>query len=303
MTQSTRPSPAGARAPAPAGHGPHSFDTPEPVSLSVDLIVGAVHVTATDHRETVVEVLPSHPGQQSDLSAAEQTVVERIGNLVAVRTPRRWTRYIHWGDNPSVDVEIALPAGSEVRVDASMATVLCSGRIGESEISTGFGEVRIDEAGPLRVHTGFGDISVERAVGRVEAKTGSGAVRLGAIDGPAVVRNSNGDTWIGEVSGDVEVRSANGRIVVDRAEAAVTARTANGDVLLGEVARGAVLAHTAAGRIEVGVRAGVAAWLELHTHYGNVHNDLEDGAPPGPGEDTVEIRATTSYGDITLRRM
>jgi len=286
-----------------AGHLTHTFDTPDPIVVSVELVVGAIHITATDRPDTVIQVLPSRSDQKSDISAAEQTAVERAGNLVTVRAPGRWTRYIHFGDNPSVDVQVALPAGSEVRVGASMATVVCSGRIGESQISTGFGEVRVEEAGPLRVHTGFGDVTVGRAAGRIDAKTGSGAVRIGSIDGSAVIRNSNGDSWIGDVCGDLEVKAACGRISVDHVDGSVTAQSAAGNVLLAEVARGAVVARTAAGQVEVGVRAGVAAWLELHTRHGHVRNDLEGGGPPAPGEDRVEIRASTSYGDITVRRV
>jgi DUF4097 and DUF4098 domain-containing protein YvlB len=127
-------------------------------------------------------------------------------------------------------------------------------------------------------------------------------VRIDHIDGAAVVKNSNGDTWIGQVTGNLQVNAANGRISVDRASEAVAAKSANGDVRLGEVAHGAVLAQTAFGKVEIGIRDGVAAWLDLNTRYGRVHNDLDAAERPGPGEDAVEIRARTSFGDITINR-
>ncbi len=71
---------------------------------------------------------------------------------------------------------------------------------------------------------------------------------------------------------------------------------------LGEVARGAVLAETANGKIEVGVRDGVAAWLDLKTAFGNVQNDLQASDRPTPDEEAVDVRARTAYGDITIRR-
>ena len=71
------------------------------------------------------------------------------------------------------------------------------------------------------------------------------------------------------------MNAANGKISVGQAHARVAAKTANGDVYLGQVERGAILAQTACGRIDVGIRDGVAAWLELSTSYGNVHNHLE----------------------------
>ena len=46
----------------------------------------------------------------------------------------------------------------------------------------------------------------------------------------------------------------------------------------------------------------VAAWLDLHTGFGHVQNDLEASGSPEPGADTVEVRASTSFGDITIRR-
>jgi len=104
------------------------------------------------------------------------------------------------------------------------------------------------------------------------------------------------------VGGELRVKAANGGISVDRAGATVTVKTANGDIRLGEVASGAVVAETAAGKIDVGIREGVAAWLDLNTGFGRVLNDLVDSERPGAGEETVEVRARTSYGDISIRR-
>jgi len=98
------------------------------------------------------------------------------------------------------------------------------------------------------------------------------------------------------------VNAANGRISVDRARETVAAKSANGDVRLGEVAHGAVLAQTGFGKVEIGIRDGVAAWLDLNTRFGNVHNDLDAAERPGSGEDAVEVRARTSFGDITINR-
>ena len=98
------------------------------------------------------------------------------------------------------------------------------------------------------------------------------------------------------------MKAANGKIAVDLAHAAVTAKTANGDVQLGGVEHGVVVAETACGRVDVAVRAGVAAWLDLHTGFGHVHNLLEASRQPEPSEDTVEVRARSSFGDITVRR-
>jgi hypothetical protein len=279
-----------------------SFDTPEPISLSVELGAGDVRIAAGDRRDTVVEVRPSDPSKRSDVSAAEQTLVEYAGGALVVRTPRRWARYVLGAGSESVDLQIHLPTGSQLRVEAGAAAVRATGRLGECHVRTGVGEIRLGVAGPVHLRTGAGDITVDRVAGQAEVSTGMGSVRITAIDGAATIRGSTGDTWIGEVTGGLEVRAAYGRISVDRAGQAVAAKTAHGDVRLGEVTRGAIVAQTGFGKLEVGVREGVAAWLDLQARYGNVHSELEAAGPPQPGEDAVEVRGRSSFGDISVRR-
>ena len=156
--------------------------------------------------------------------------------------------------------------------------------------------------GACRYKTGASDITVEHVSDATELSTGTGAVRVDRIGGSAMIKNSNGNTWIGEVVGDLHVRAANGEIAVDCAHAAVTAKTANGDIHLNEVDHGVIVAETACGKVEVAVRAGVAAWLDLHTGFGHVRNLLDASERPGTSEDTVEVRARSSFGDITIRR-
>ncbi len=281
-----------------------SFDTPEPISLSVELGAGNVRIAAGDRRDTVVEVRPSDPSTRSDVTAAEQTLVEYAGGTLVVRAPRRWAQYVLGAGSQSVDVQIAVPAGSRLTVEApgGAPAVRASGRLGDCHVRTGAGEIRLGAAGSVQLRTGAGDVTVDRVAGAAEVSTGAGSVRIGAIEGSAAIRGSTGETWIGEVSGGLEVRAPCGRISVDRAEQAVAAKTGYGDILLREVTRGAISAQTGRGKVEVGVREGVAAWLDLQTHHGNVHSELEAAGPPQPGEDAVEIHARSSFGDITVRR-
>jgi Putative adhesin len=279
-----------------------TFDTPEPISVTVEFGVGDLRIVASDRTDTMVEVRPSDPAKKADVTAAEQTRVEYTGGTLLIKAPKNWRQYTFRGGGESVDVQVELPAGSQLRGETGVAALRCRGRLGECRYKTGIGDIQLDQAGAVQLRTGVGDITVERAGGDTELTTGSGSVRVDGIDGAAVVKNSNGDTWIGRVTGDLRVNAANGRISVDRASATVAAKSANGDVRLGEVAHGAVLAQTAFGKVEIGIRDGAAAWLDLSTRYGTVRNDLEAAERPGPGEDAVEVRARTSFGDITIHR-
>jgi Putative adhesin len=279
-----------------------TFDTPEPISITMELGVGDIRIAASDRADTVVTVLPSDAAKKSDVTAAEQTRVEYAGGRLLIKAPKGWKQYSFRGGGESIDVRIEAPAGSHLRGGAGVAALRGTGRLGECRFRTGVGDVQVEQAGLVELKTGAGDITVEQAAGDAELTTGSGALRIDRIDGAAMVKNSNGDTWIGEVAGDLLARAANGTISVEQAHAAVSARTANGDVRLGEVARGAILAETASGKVDIGIRYGIPAWLDLDTRFGNVRNDLDAAERPAPGEDAVEIRARTAFGDITIRR-
>lgn len=276
------------------------FDTPEPISVTIELALaaGEVWVDAGDHTETVVDVRPSNRSSTADLKAVEHTRVSYADGRLLVRAPKLGV----FGWSGSIDLAIELPAGSHLEVDAALGGIRGQGRLGEARCKTGFGDIRLDQTGALRLKTGHGDISVERAVGRADVETGSGGVRIGEIDGPAVVKNSNGESWVGDVAGDLRVSAANGGIAVDRAHAGVAAKTANGSIRIGEVVRGSVVLETAAGEIEVGVRDGTAAWLDVSTKAGSVRNSLADADGPEQSDETVEVRARTPVGDVVIRR-
>lgn len=279
-----------------------TFDTPEQISVRVELGVGDIRIDASDRTDTTVEVRPSDPAKGADVGAAQNTRVEFVSGRLIVIGPKGWRRWMPHRGGESIDVEIGLPNGSGLEVESGVATIRSSGRIGHSRVKTGMGDVRLDEVGSLELKTGLGDIAVERAVGKTDIITGSGAVRIRAVEGAAFVKNSNGDTWIGDVAGETRVSAANGRISIDVAREGVVAKTANGHVRLGEVARGATVAQSAFGDIEVGVRDGVAAWLDLETKFGQVRNDLEASDSPREGQDSVDVHASTSYGDINVHR-
>jgi len=280
-----------------------TFETPDPISVTLEFSVADVWITAADRGDTVVDVQPNDASKKGDVDAARQTRVEYANGALLVRSPKGWRQWSPlgpWG-NESIHVRIQLPSGSAVRGAAGVGTFRCTGRIGECHYRTGVGEVSLEHAAAVELKGGAGAVTVEEVAGSADVKT-AGAIRIGRIEGTASIKNSDGDTWIGEVTGDARVRSANGAIVVDAARAGVEAKTANGNVRLDEVSHGTVVAQSAFGAIDVGVRDGAAVWLDLDTKFGTVRNDLAAAGRPRATEETLEIHARTSMGDITIRR-
>ena len=279
------------------------FQTPEPISLSLQFEVGDLRLVARDNSETVVEIRPTDPTKEGDANAAKQTRVEYASGSLLVRGPKTWRQWTPRGGRDSIDVEIQLPEGSRVSADVAMACVRGTGRLGKLDVKTDMGDVRVEEAASVRVRTGFGDVMVGRVEGDADVKTGSGRIDIGSVGGSATVKNSNGDTRIGDVEGRAQLQNANGAIQVDSARWDVTAKTALGDVRLGRLSQGATEAKTAYGQIDIGVLDGVAAWLDLSTGFGRVNNELEDTSRPPSQEQTTEIRAHTAAGDINVHRV
>jgi DUF4097 and DUF4098 domain-containing protein YvlB len=277
-----------------------TYDTPEPISAAIELVIGDLRISASDRRDTTVEVRPSDASNDEDVKVAKLTSVEYANKHLVVKAPklRSW---LSKKDGGSIEVTIELPAGSHVRATTGSADVRCDGRLGDCRVTTGLGHIRVDQADTINLKSGIGDISVERATRHAEVTTASGDVRLRELGDSAAVKNSNGDTWVGVAGGELRVRAANGRITVDVAHAGVVAKSANGDVRLGDVARGTVVLETHLGDLEVGIRDGSAAWLDVSSTAGKVHNSL--AAADGPESDeTVEVRARTSAGDVVVRR-
>lgn len=277
------------------------FETPQPISVTLELRVADVRVAAGERADTIVQVRPSDSSRQDDVTAAEHTRVEYADGRLLVKGPRRLRELSPFSDGGSIDVDIELPAGSDLSGHTAAGGFRCTGSLGRCELKSSAGGISLDRATRVKLATA-GDIRLERVTGDAELATATGDVHAGAIDGSAEIKNSNGDIRIGEVGGDLRVKAANGDIDVERSRGAVNAKTANGHIRVGSMHGGSLVAATATGHIEVGIADGVAAWLDLDTSYGHVHNGLDATEAPGSAEEQVEVRARTGFGDITIRR-
>ncbi len=278
-----------------------TFQTPEPISVELELSVGDARVVASDRSDTVVEVHPSDLDNDQDVKVAEQTRVEYSAGRLLVKAPKQRAVSL-FGKPGSIEVTIEVPAGSDLRGTSAVGAFLFQGRLGRCRIKTSAGDVRVEDTAGLDVDTSVGAVEARHVAGDLEISTASGRVRVAEVDGTAVVKNSNGQNWVGSVGGDARINAANGDISVDRAGAGLTAHTANGDVRVGEVARGVVSLKSGMGSVEIGIRQGTAAQLDLHTGFGRMVNEMTSVEGPSGSDDTVQITARTGCGDIVVRR-
>ncbi|MFE3486022.1 MULTISPECIES: DUF4097 family beta strand repeat-containing protein [Streptomyces] len=193
-------------------------------------------------------------------------------------------------DRTDVTVEVR-PADSARNRDVKAADRM--------EVTHGDGVLRIAApAGGSRIlgDSGSVEVTVQLPAGsHVEARSGAaelrGVGRLGdvAFDGAyrRIKIDEAASLRLTAVEGDVEIGRLGGPAEVS---------TARGDIRIAEATRGTVVLRTQSGDISVTAAAGVSAALDAGTGHGRVSNALRND-----GTAELDIRATTSHGDITAR--
>ncbi len=284
-----------AQSPQQEGPTMHDFAVSGPVRLRVQMGAGRLEVEAKETDQVTVDVR----GGESSRETVDQTVVEHRGDEVVVEVPRR-AGFLR--RSAEIEVVVTLPPQSRLDIRTESADVVTSGPLGDSQVKTGSGDLRLDHTGELRVQSGSGDVTVGTANGTSTVTTGSGDVVARLVGASGRVSTGSGDIRVERAAGPLQVNSGSGDVSVDTAGDDVTANTASGDQHLGRVERGRVRLNSASGDIHVGVADGTAVWLDVNTISGSLDSALSGGEPPGEDEDSVELRVNTVSGDIALAR-
>ena len=195
------------------------------------------------------------------------------------------------GDRADTEVQV-LPADAAKSRDVKAAE--------QTTVDYRDGVLRIET--PVRNQylgaTGAVEVTVQLPAGsRIEAKAAAAEFRTSGQLGEVSFEGAHGAVQLDEAAslrltahaGDVEIGRLGGPADVD---------VQQGDIRITEAVRGAVVLRTQAGSISVGAAAGASAALDAHTSHGRISNALKND-----GTVELDIRATTSYGDITARSL
>jgi hypothetical protein len=277
----------------------HTFNTPQPVALTIRFAGGGLQVLAERRDTTTVEVSPANPSSSADVDHAAATTVEQRGGEIVIIAPdtKRW-----FGRTPKLDVKVAAPTDSGLTAFVESADVRLRGRLGGVDVNSASGDVRLEHAASLTVSSASGDVWGDSVGGDGRVKTASGDVRLTEVVGTGEVTTASGDIQIQRVNGDVNLRSASGDATVGAVGGSVTAKTASGDIRIDSVTVGSVEIDSASGDLWLGVAPGTAAWLEVQSLSGDVTSELQTSDAPADDAPSVAIRARTLSGDIAIRR-
>lgn len=274
----------------------YEFHASDKVRLRIEFGSGDIALEASETDRVRIDLTGDG---ESGGSLVDQTVIEQRGDEVVVDVPRR-TGFLR--RSPSLDLRVLVPLGTRVDVKADAVDIDATGRLGDTQIKIGSGDLRLDHTADVRVQTGSGDVTIGTADGTATLSTGSGDVTCRALAGLGRVNSGSGDIRIERADGPLQVNSASGDICIDDAADDVTVDSASGDQHLSRVTRGRVRLNSASGDLHVGVADGTPVWLDVNTLTGSVSSALSGGEPPGDGEAAVELRVNTVSGDISLAR-
>lgn len=205
-------------------------DTP---AINVNNFAGKITVRAGE--PGTVQVLAEKKALTARRLEAIQLRMEQQGDTVIIRAD-----FSLPASNASVDLEITVPANSQVTLRTGAGEVTLTGIQGTLDISTGAGTVRVQDAqGPALIETGAGAINYDGLpTGESRLHTGAGSISI------ALPR---------EVSLQVDLNTGLGRIDTQiDVDGQVSSTRVSG--LIGTGADGALTADTGAGSITIRYR-------------------------------------------------
>jgi hypothetical protein len=278
-----------------------TFETPIPTSVYVELVSGDLTVDTVEPDHTVGSGGTATTTVEVTGDRAEDVTVELRDDRVVVIAPRG-TGFLR--RSPHLDIHVTLPHDSGLDAQLGSADAVVTGRVGEVNLRTGSGDLEISSAsGPVLVESGSGDVTLGEVAGELRVKTGSGDVTVGSLGAPGAIATGSGDVVVRSAAQPLQLKTGSGDLTVEDAREDLALSSASGDHDVRRLHRGRVQSTSASGTIRLGVPAGVPVWTDIRTVSGSVRSDLGGAGRPEPGQDHLELRASTVSGDVVLQQL
>ncbi|MGN6751720.1 MAG: DUF4097 family beta strand repeat-containing protein [Intrasporangium sp.] len=276
----------------------HTFTTPGPIRLRMELLAGDITITATETDTTTVQLTPRGRGGEE---LAERFTIEQRGDEVVVLAPKMRDAIFSFGKG-SVDVEVSLPQRSVLDARTGSGDIDVTGLMDRARAATGSGDVTLDEFNGGELKSGSGDISARVVRGDLTLKTGSGDIELDTMSARVELISGSGDVTVRRAEGPLRAKTGSGDLVVVASSADLDLMTGTGDVKLVAVHAGEIRAKTGTGDVVAAIAHGVATYLDLNTVTGDVEVDLDEASGPDGAESTASLHVQSGSGDIHVKR-
>lgn len=253
------------------------FRTQGAVEATVKLGSGELVVEPSEVGSASAQVTAIDPHHEPSVRLAASAQIAFDGEHLVVSVPEQG-RLFRRGE---VRVSLALPPSSGVALKGGAVDVTVDGHLVGLEAKIGTGTMRLDHVDGLAVKAGQVDVELASA-GAVAVATGQGILRAGHV----------GDLAFKTGSGRVELGHTDGSVTVKGGSVGLEVRAAGG---------GAIAFTTGSGDAHVSVVPGTTVELDLLSGSGDVRCDLpmESAAPAGGAGLRLKLR--TGSGDLLVR--
>lgn len=198
--------------------------------LDIEAGAGELVITGADDIDSILVMATINVPDQDEDDALE--IIEQRLKLSLERTDdeARLEGYFansgwSWGDSPSVDLDVRVPAGLALVVDDSSGSLEITDVNADVEVDDGSGSMRISGVASVVIDDGSGSITVTNASGDVEIEDGSGSITIEKVGGGVRIDDGSGGIDVSDVelelvivddgSGDLDVSDVRGGVVND----------------------------------------------------------------------------------------
>lgn len=220
------------------------------------------------------------------------------GNTVFFEALPTFVKAIGPGRQPRLTVTV--PEGCNLALVATSGTLRVEGGVGEAQVRTQSGSIRIESAQSVVADATSGSIRLGR-VGGARAHANSGSISAQSVHGPFDLQASSGSISVEDLIGEGRVAAKSGSIRIGDLTGDLTATANSGSIRIGRFFQGHLTLETTSGSQKIGIAAGTAVLVDASVRGGVVRSDL-GGADPAQHQRTGEIFARAGHGTIRIHR-
>ena len=115
----------------------------------------------------------------------------------------------NFGDSPSVQLVVRIPARLELDIDDGSGSIDIENVSGNIDLEDGSGSISMtDVGGNVEIDDGSGSISVTGVGGDISISDGSGSIKVRAVSGSVVVDDGSGSINVSDVEDDLIIEEA-----------------------------------------------------------------------------------------------
>jgi len=178
-------------------------------SVSIDAGAGSLEINGVpDSDEITVTATIQVPDRSEDKArkVIESDLVLTLQKQGDSAVLKAWFEHSGWhfGDSPSVQLVVQMPAGLDLAVDDGSGSMQISSISGDIEVEDGSGSIRMtDVGGAIDIDDGSGSIRADRVGGDISIDDGSGEISIQGVAGSVIIDDGSGSINVSDVDEDL----------------------------------------------------------------------------------------------------